>query len=150
MKKLWVILILCAVAFVNAGYLVSKAYELKNQTQTAQFDSFCDFNKSFACSPVLLSPYAQFFGYPFPVVAFIVYPILALIAILGITNKLKKAYPTLAVMSIMGASLNGYYIYQEVVNIGSLCPLCLLCTGIIITIFILSIIGARESCKKLA
>jgi len=87
MKKLWVILILCVVAFANAFYLTSKAYELKNQQQEqgVKFDSFCDFNKSFACSPVLLSPYAQFFGVPFPAVAMVVYPILALIAILGLT-----------------------------------------------------------------
>jgi uncharacterized membrane protein len=146
MKKLWVIIILCIVAFANAYYLTTKAYELKNmnQEQAGKIQSFCDFNKSFACSPVLLSPYAQFFGVPFPAIAMVVYPILAIVTLLGLTKVFSRAYPTLAVLSALGFCFNGYYIFQEAVNIGSFCPLCLLCTGIIILIFILSFLGYKE------
>jgi uncharacterized membrane protein len=87
MKKLWVILALCVLAFGNAFYLTRQAYVLKEKQQATvgTMNSFCDFNESFACSPVLLSPYAQFFGFPFPAVAMVVYPILAIITFLGIT-----------------------------------------------------------------
>ena len=147
MKKLWVILILCIVAFANAVYLTNKAYELQGQKQEqgVKFDSFCDFNKSLACSPVLVSPYAKFFGLPFPAVAMVVYPILAIIAILGLTGTFSRAFPTLTILSALGASFNGYYIYQEAVNIGAFCPLCLFCTAIILTVFLLSLIGWRTA-----
>jgi uncharacterized membrane protein len=75
----------------------------------------------------------------------VVYPILAIITFLGITWVFSRAYPTLAIMAIGGASMNGYYIFQEIFHIGAICPLCLLCTGMILTIFILSVIGWREA-----
>ncbi|MBP7062253.1 hypothetical protein KA037_03195 [Patescibacteria group bacterium] len=45
----------------------------------------------------------------------------------------------------MGIAFNGYFIFQEAFVIKSFCPLCLLCTGIIITILILSVIGTKQS-----
>lgn len=150
MKKLWIILILCIVAFANAFYLVDRAYELR-AAEAAQKEkplaSFCDVNDTFSCSRVLTHERAQFFGFPFPAVAFVVYPILAIIAILAIIGVCTKAYPVLAVMAAMGFMMNGYYIFQEIFYIKAFCPLCLFCTAIILSICILSIIGWREKRK---
>lgn len=82
--KYIIILILSAIAFVNASYLTYRAFELKNQsTETISSNlGFCDINNTFSCSNVLTAPEVQIFNIPFPAIAMIVYPVLFLVAIL--------------------------------------------------------------------
>jgi len=144
MKKLFIaIMVLAFVAFANAVYLTTQAYSLKaKMAETAgTYSSFCDLNSTFSCSNVLLSPRAQFFGLPFPAVAVAVYPVIFLIALLGYLGICRKPLQVLGVMAIGGMMFNGYYIYQEAFHIGSFCPLCLVCSAIIVTIFGLSVWG---------
>jgi uncharacterized membrane protein len=47
-------------------------------------------------------------------------------------------------MAIGGICFNGYFIYQEAFYIWSFCPLCLMCTGIIITILGISVFGMKK------
>lgn len=75
MKKYLTIILLSLLAFVNAGYLTYQAY-----TQTAGTTSFCDINDKFSCTNVFAAPQAWIGPVAFPVVALIVYPVLALIA----------------------------------------------------------------------
>ncbi|MFA6090179.1 MAG: vitamin K epoxide reductase family protein [Candidatus Gracilibacteria bacterium] len=147
MKKLFIaIMVLAAIAFGNAVYLTTQAYTLKTQLaeSAGSYASFCDINSTFSCSNVLLSPRAQFFGFPFPALAMVVYPVIFLIALLGYLGICRKAFSILAGIAVGGMCFNGYYIYQEAFHIGSFCPLCLACSVIIITIFGLSIIGFQK------
>ena len=147
MKKLFVaVMVLAAFAFGNAVYLTNQAYTLKTKlAETAgTYSSFCDINSTFSCSNVLLSPRAQFFGLPFPAVAMVVYPIIFLVALLGYLGICRKSFPILTGMAVGGICFNGYYIFQEAFYIGSFCPLCLMCTGIIITILGISIYGIKK------
>ena len=148
MKKLFIAIIaLSIIAFGNAVYLTNQAYTLKTKIteSTGSYSSFCDINSTFSCSNVLLSPRAQFFGFPFPALAMVVYPIIFLVALLGYLGIWRKAFPILAGMAIGGMCFNGYYIYQEAVYIGSYCPLCLACSAIIITIFGISVYGIKRN-----
>jgi uncharacterized membrane protein len=76
----------------------------------------------------------------------IVYPIIFLVALFWIFGKIKKHFKILTAMWAGWIMFNWYFIYQETFNIGAFCPLCLLCSAIIITIFSLSIIEARKEC----
>lgn len=142
-KILLAIIILALVAFANAVYLTTQAYSLKAEmAETAgTYSSFCDLNSTFSCSNVLLSPRAQFFGLPFPAVAVVVYPIIFLIALLGYFGICRKPFQILTTLAVGGICFNGYYIYQEAFHIGSFCPLCLVCSAIIVTILGLSVRG---------
>lgn len=108
------------------------------------YSSFCDINSTFSCSNVLLSPQAQIFGLPFPAIAIMVYPVIFLVALLGYLGIWRRSFQVLAAMAVGGICFNGYFIYQEAFHIGSFCPLCLMCSGIIITILGISVYGIRK------
>ena len=60
--------------------------------------------------------------------------------------KFKNHFKILTIMGLGGIMFNGYFIYQETFTIGAFCPLCLLCSAIIISIFSLSFIEAKKQC----
>jgi len=145
MNKYIVILILSAIAFVNASYLTWESYKIENGTATG--NSICDVNTTFSCSTVLKSPYAKIGGVPFPAVAMVVYPVIFLVALAGLNGLFASAFTALLALGIGGICFNSYFIYQEFFQIKVFCPLCLMCTAIIITIAIISFFGMR-SVKK--
>jgi uncharacterized membrane protein len=137
-KKLLAVIILCIIAIFNAAYLTNMAYsELSGP-------SFCDISATMSCTSVFSNTASQIFGIPFPVIALIVYPVLLLVAVLWYYKKINTHRSWLRWLSLGGMLFNGYIIFQETFVIKAFCPLCLLCTGIIITIHILSY-GNKQS-----
>lgn len=136
MKKYLIIMILSIIATFNAGYLTHLAY--------SEGESFCDINAKYSCSTSLNSPETSIFGIPFPAFALVVYPVIFFIALRWWRKKGGKQFTFLARLSAGGILFNGYFIYQEYA-IGAYCPLCLLCSAIIITIFILSVVGKLQA-----
>ena len=103
----------------------------------------CDISQSLSCSGILQNPRAIIFSIgefkvAFPMIALVVYPILFLIALIGWFTRKPCPAKTLAVLSAGGILFNSYVIYQEFV-VGIFCPLCAMCTVIIIAIFVLSL-----------
>lgn len=150
MKKFTAIIILSIIAFINASYLTFKSFDvdwiiaLGQQPQQA----FCDVNTTFSCTTVMQNPYAKIgWVIPFPLVAMFVYPLIGLLAYFGMKRKIKDAFKTLTILSGLWILFNGTFIRIETFIIKAFCPLCILCTGIIITIFTLSLIG-RKSEKR--
>lgn len=131
-RKLLAVIILCIVAIINAGYLTNMAYSEMSGP------AFCDISSTLSCSSVFNNTASQIFGIPFPTIALVVYPILLLIAILGYYKKINNHRSWLRWLSLGGILFNGYIIFQEAFVIKAFCPLCLLCTAIIITIHILT------------
>ena len=135
MKKLYqAIIVLAIVAFVNASYLSHKSLNTAINTS-----SRCDINSTISCTNVFANPASRIGGIPFPVFALVVYPIIFSIALIYKRRRDARGFAVLARLSAAGICFNSYFLYQEYTVIGSFCPLCLLCTGIIITIFILSL-----------
>ncbi len=137
MKKYLIIAGLAVVAAINAAYLTSVAY-------SAIGSSFCDISETLSCSKAFSQPETMFLGFPFPAVALLVYPIIFLVAMISFAKKKRFGFKILAWMSGLGILFNSYYIYQEYL-LETYCPLCLLCSAIIITIFGLSL---SEALKK--
>ena len=158
MKKLFAICILSIIAFANATYLTLQNYRIENATNKWEISSFCDLNNVFSCTNVLSSPYSKVSfsiltgkadsTLPFTAIAMFVYPIIFLIAFLGTQWIIKKPFYFLAWMWIWWILFNGFFISQEYLYIWAYCPLCIICTWIIITILILSIIGISSDFWK--
>lgn len=98
-----------------------------------------------SCTSVFSNTASQIFGIPFPTIALVVYPILLVIALLGYYKKIDNHRSWLKWLSLGGMIFNWYIIFQETFVIKAFCPLCLLCTGIIITIHVLSYGNKNES-----
>lgn len=140
MKKYQIIILLSIFALINATYLSVKAYDLLwGASSMMPPSSFCDINTTFSCTNAIVHGKTQIFGIPFPMIALGVYPIILILAILGNIRKRVLEAKILAVLSFFGVCFNAYIITQEVLYVHSYCILCLLCTAIIISIFLLSL-----------
>ncbi|EKE30073.1 MAG: hypothetical protein ACD_2C00049G0001 [uncultured bacterium (gcode 4)] len=139
MKKLFAICILSIIAFWNATYLTMQNYRIENLPANWKVTSFCDLNNTFSCTNVLSSPYSKVFGLPFPAIAMAVYPIIFLIAFLWMQWIIRKPFHILAAMWTGWLAFNWFFIFREYLYIWSYCPLCLICTGIITSILIMSV-----------
>ncbi len=144
MKHYRSIVILSAIAMINAAYLSYKAYFFR-YVDPLGLTSFCDFSKFNSCSEVLRHPLSNVFGIPFPWVALAVYPILLGLAWYGYKKQSITQAKIIATFSFLGVCFNGFIIYREILFIKAFCILCFICTLIIITIFILSLKIVKES-----
>lgn len=144
MKQYRLIIILSAVAIVNAAYLSYKAYFFR-YIDPQGLTSFCDFSSFNSCSEVLRHPLSNVFGIPFPWVALMVYPILLSLAWYGYKHQSYVQAKIIAVLSFLGMCFNGFIIYREIFFIKAFCLLCFICTLIIITVFFLSVSLWKEA-----
>lgn len=143
MNKYRTIIILAVIAIVNAVYLSYKAYFFRYIDPTG-LTSICDFSKINSCSEVLRHSLSNVFGIPFPWIALLVYPVLLGFAWYGYRHQSYVQAKVLATLSFLGMCFNGFIIYREIFFIKAYCLLCLLCTAIIISIFILSVRIVQE------
>lgn len=99
------------------------------------------------CEAVQLSEHGQLLGVP---VAF--YGVLGYAALLGVslaglsTRWLERRQPTVALVGLsgVGVAFTAYLTYLEAFVIGAWCRWCLVSAGIILGIFIASLLGLRE------
>jgi uncharacterized membrane protein len=149
--KLIIIIILTIIALIDASYLTHNAYILKH-SQEQVFNIWlqkkevwfaCDINQTFSCSSVFKNSFAWIFGLPFSLYAMIVYPIIWIIAFLGLKWIIKNIFKILLIFSFLWILYNWYLIVHEFI-IWSYCFLCLICTTIIILIWIISISWIRK------
>ncbi len=158
MKKLVIISILALVAGLNALYLTYNAYLIKWDKNTPSYMVgieengnkmwfACDFNSTFSCSWVFSHDFARLFWIPFSLLALIVYPTILILSILAIKWKVKNIYKILTIIASLGVLFNSYIIFNEYL-VSTYCVLCLICSAIIITILILSIMWMKESKSK--
>lgn len=144
MKKYIIIFILALIGIYNAVYLSIPAYKYWNGADSLALQSMpCDISDSLSCSGILQNSRAIIFSVgdfkvAFPMIAMIVYPLLALLALSGYIRKSLTEARILTWLSLGGICFNSYVIYQEYV-ISIFCPLCAICSVIIVTIFFLSI-----------
>ncbi len=139
MKKYLFIAVLAAIGIFNALYLSYHAYGFWFGDNAEALRMLpCDISATFSCSDILKNPRALIFGLPFPMIAAIVYPVLFIIALIGWFTRSVTPAKILTVLAFLGMCFNGYVISQEAI-VGVFCPLCAICTGLIIAIFITSI-----------
>ncbi len=152
MRTYLIILSLTLIGFGSALYLSIHAYQYWNGADATALQNMpCDLSSTFSCSGILENPRAIIFSIgefqvAFPMIALVVYPILFQLALVGyITRKIIFA-KIITVMAIGGIAFNGYVISQEII-VWVFCPLCAMCTVIIITIAILGGLIWREWSK---
>ena len=139
MRRYLIIAVLAAIGVFNAVYLSIPAYEFWNGANSAALQMMpCDISETLSCSGILQNPRAIIFSVgdfqvAFPMIAMLVYPILFLVALWGWFSKTLLPAKVLTAMSVGGILFNSYVIYQEFV-VWVFCPLCAMCTVIIIAI----------------
>lgn len=144
MRKYLIIAVLAAIGIFNAFYLSIPAYEYWNGANASALQMMpCDLSDTLSCSGILQNPRAIIFSVgdfkvAFPMIAAVVYPVLFLIALWGWFSKGLLPARVLTAMAAGGMMFNSYVIYQEFI-VGVFCPLCAICTVIIVTVFVLSI-----------
>lgn len=135
MKKLYSIIILAFISFLNAVYLTIEAFRLKAWV-TSEF--ICDINAQLSCSWLFTFDFPRIFGViPFPLIAMFVYPIIATVAFLWVKWKCKKPFLPLLIIAILWMLFNSYFIFNEYL-VWVYCPACLACSVAITTIAIIS------------
>lgn len=92
----------------------------------------CSINETVNCDAVITGPVAKTLGIPTPLIGLTGYVIIFLSAFL------KKAKMVLS-MSTFGLAFCLYIAYIELFQLHVICPVCILCQLIMITIFILGI-----------
>lgn len=143
MKKLYAIIILAFISFLNAVYLTIEAFRLKSWATT---EFICDINDKLSCSSLFTFDFAWIFGViPFPLIAMFVYPIIAIIAFMWIKWKCQKPFLPLLIIAVCGMLFNSYFIFNEYL-VWVYCPACLACSVAITTIAIISLVWIV--CKK--
>lgn len=139
MKKYIIILVLALIAFANAAYLSYESYQFWFSANADALRNMpCDLTAHLSCSGILSNPRALIFGIPFPMIALIVYPIIFWLAFSGYLRKSLTEAKILTGLAFGGMCFNSYVISQEYV-ISVFCPLCAMCSVIIVSIFILSL-----------
>ncbi len=162
MRKYLIILILASIGIFNAAYLSIHAYQYWDGADASALQSLpCDISSKLSCSGILQNPRAIIFEFggeyancpsdedcityskepfkvAFPMIALVVYPLLFLLALSGYIHKSLTEAKILTILALGGMCFNGYVISQEII-VGIFCPLCAMCTMIIVTIFILAI-----------
>lgn len=145
-KKYLLIITLAVLALINAAYLSKHAYDFQIKN-TGSKSTFCDVSGSLSCSSVLESPYSKVFGVPFPWIALLVYPVLIVIGLIGLRTRKVVYAQVLATLSFLGVLFNGFIMYRELALIHAFCILCFMCSLIIITICITSLLIVRQQSK---
>lgn len=148
-KKLTLaIIILAFLGIINAAYLSWEAYNIVFAAKSGLLGtSICDINETFSCTSFMNNPRSRIFGIPFPMIALVVYPILFGLSLFAHFKNNLTAIKIITIMAFGGLAFNGYVISQEFIA-KVFCPLCLMCTGYILTIAILGSIIWKKSSQK--
>jgi uncharacterized membrane protein len=134
---------LSTVGALNALYLTYLFVLSKWQENVS---SVCDINATTSCTSVITNPHALFLGVPVCSIALIVYPVLIALVFAALRrDKTRDVFYATSILSAMGLMLNVVYIYNEVVYIRAICPLCVGCTVLITFVLLCSIRGYQRS-----
>jgi uncharacterized membrane protein len=134
---------LSTVGALNALYLTYLFVLSKWQENVS---SVCDINATTSCTSVITNPHALFLGVPVCSIALIVYPVLIALGFAALRrDKTRDVFYATSILSAMGLMLNVVYIYNEVVYIRAICPLCVGCTVLITFVLLCSIRGYQRS-----
>lgn len=90
----------------------------------------CDVNAAVSCGAVAKSSQAQFFGFPNAFIGLATEPVVLTIAILGLCGiRFPRWFLFCAQLGYLLGLIFAYWLfYQSYVNIGALCPWCLVIT----------------------
>lgn len=97
----------------------------------------CSINAIVNCDAVTHGPLATLLGIPVSLVGLIGYIIILI-------SSLKRWEKMVLGMSTFGMVFCLYITYQEIFNLRVICPVCLACQIVMLTIFVLSIVLVRN------
>lgn len=136
MKKL--LLAAAIVAFL--GVLVS-AYSLSHH-YGAVSGGVCNINETFSCDVVNQSKYSEVFGIPVALLGIVGYVLMGISALIFRSNPNDKTTKLFLILSVLGGLAFSLYLTGiEAFVLYAFCPTCLVSQGLMLIVFILTIIG---------
>jgi len=155
--KLIIIIILSILAFFNSFYLV---YDWFFQVETTlniyqQFWNtvewwwrFCDLNKEFSCTTVANSEYSKLFWIPFGVYAMFMFFLVILLSTIWLINKKINIFKFIVIPVWAWVITNFYLFYLEIFVIGVFCPVCIIISILLFSIFFISLYSILKCTTK--
>lgn len=146
--KLIIISILSVIAFFNALYLgydwlfwaetISQLYfQLWNTVQQAW--SLCDINDTFSCTKVANSEFSKVFWVPFAIYAMFMFFIIFIWSLIWFFKKKDLFLKLIAIPSWVWVLVNFYLFYLEIFVIKAFCPVCIIISILLFSIFFISL-----------
>jgi len=106
--------------------------------QITHFPSICSINATINCDAIISGPIKDTLGLPTPLYGLIGY------IVIFIASILKKAKLTFG-MATFGLAFCLWIAYRELFQLHVLCPLCICCQLIMLTVFCLSILVLKKN-----
>jgi len=155
--KLITISILSILAFFNAFYLWYDwlfSIETKNQlyfpvwSTIQQAGSLCDINDTFSCTKVANSEFSKLFWVPFAIYAMFMFFVVFIWSLIWIFNNNDLYLKLIAIPSWVWVLVNFYLFYLEFFVIKAFCPICIIISVFLFSIFFLSSSPIIKSIRK--
>ena len=146
--KLIIIIILSLLAFLNSFYL---AYDWIFPIETATNSFFqpwniiqdwwkiCDINSTFSCTIVANSDYSKVFGIPFAIYAMFMFFVVFIWSIVWLFKKGENILKLLVIPTWIWVLVNMYLFYLEIFVLKVFCPICIIISIFLFTMFFISL-----------
>ena len=98
----------------------------------------CSINPVLSCGSVMITPQAEAFGFPNPLIGIVAFTVVTVTGVLALS---KVALPRwywlgLATGTLLGVGFIGWLIFQSLYRIGALCPYCMVVWSITIPLLV--------------
>lgn len=129
---IYIILFLGILGFVDAGYLTYEHYASASNEVVCYFGMFSD------CGRVLKSKYSEIYGVPLAVLGLIQYSTIILASFFTLISKRRIGKYFLLLLTLVGVVASTYFVYLQLLVIGSLCLYCMASALISVTLFLVA------------
>jgi uncharacterized membrane protein len=98
----------------------------------------CSINPVLSCGSVMVTPQAQAFGFPNPLIGIVAYSIVVVTGVLAVGRvRLPRWYwGGLAAGTLLGVGFIQWLIFQSLYRIGALCPYCMVVWAVTIPLLV--------------
>jgi uncharacterized membrane protein len=98
----------------------------------------CSLNPVLSCGSVMVTPQAQLFGFPNPLIGIVSFTVVVVTGVLAVMRvPLPRWYWTaLAAGTALGVVFVHWLIYQSIFSIGALCPYCMVVWAVTIPLLV--------------
>ena len=134
--------LLVTVAYLSFVGVLLAVYLLWQQFFRPAFQP-CNINSWINCNAVISGPVAKTFGLPTPIYGLIGYLVMI---IASLTNNRKLLFA----MASFGLLFCAYIAYEELIILRVICPVCITCQLIMLTVFSLSTYLIRQKQESIA
>lgn len=155
--RLIIISILALLAFLNAFYLGYDwmfSSETTNQLYYKVWNiaqhtwKLCDINDTFSCTKVANSEFSKVFWIPFAIYAMFMFFTVFIWSLIWLFKNKELFLKLITIPSWSGVLVNFYLFYLEIFVIKAFCPVCIIISILLFSIFFISLYSTLKCTTK--